>query len=215
MARHFVDTMRAMFGWAVDAEIAKIDPTLSVRVVKPRTEGHPVWSDDEIERFRRRSAVGTRERVAFDLLYFTGLRRGRRRPRSVDQHTRATRSLFAPRKLVRRCPFLASAAGTRSDFLRRVRLPVTWPSSRWRTGKPHDEANPCFNWFREISSHEGRLVRVRRMDCERRWRRGSQTRVRRPTSWRRCSAGAAAAWPPSIRARRTERSSRGRRWNSF
>ncbi len=76
MARHFVDTMRGLFEWAVDAEIVKADPTLGIRVVKPRTEGHAVWSDDEIERFRKRWPVGTRERVAFDVLYFTGLRRG-------------------------------------------------------------------------------------------------------------------------------------------
>lgn len=76
MARHFVDTMRAIFEWAVDAEIAKTDPTVGVRVPKPRTEGHAVWSDEEIERFRGQWPVGTRERVAFDLLYFTGLRRG-------------------------------------------------------------------------------------------------------------------------------------------
>jgi integrase len=76
MARHFVDTMRAMFEWAVDAEIVKTDPTLGVRVLKPRTEGHAVWSDEEVERYRRQWPVGTRQRVAFDLLYFTGLRRG-------------------------------------------------------------------------------------------------------------------------------------------
>ncbi len=76
MARHFVDTMRGMFEWAVDAEIVKPDPTRDVHVVKPRTDGHLIWTDEEIERFRGRWEVGTRERVAFDLLYFTGLRRG-------------------------------------------------------------------------------------------------------------------------------------------
>jgi integrase len=76
MARHFVDTMRGLFEWAVDAEIAKVDPTLNVKVAKPRTDGHAVWSDDEVANFRERWGVGTRERVAFDVLFYTGLRRG-------------------------------------------------------------------------------------------------------------------------------------------
>jgi integrase len=76
MARHFVDTMRGLFEWAVDAEIASLDPTLNVRVAKPRTDGHAVWTDDEVASFRQRWALGTRERVAFDVLFYTGLRRG-------------------------------------------------------------------------------------------------------------------------------------------
>jgi len=76
MARHFVDTMRGLFEWAYDAEIARDDPTVNVKAPKPRTDGHAVWTDDEVARFRERWRPGTRERVAFDLLYCTGLRRG-------------------------------------------------------------------------------------------------------------------------------------------
>lgn len=76
MARHFVDAMRGLFEWAVDAEIAKLDPTRDVKVIKPRTDGHAVWTDDEVAAFRKHWGLGTRERVAFDLLFYTGLRRG-------------------------------------------------------------------------------------------------------------------------------------------
>ena len=75
-ARHFVDTMRGLFRWALDAELIEADPTRDVRVSKARTEGHHTWTADEITRFHETFPRGTRERLAFDLLLFTGLRRG-------------------------------------------------------------------------------------------------------------------------------------------
>jgi integrase len=76
MARHFIDTMRGLFRWARDAEHIDVDPTEGVRVAKPKTDGHEPWTDEQVERFRQAYPPGTRERVAFDLLYYTGLRRG-------------------------------------------------------------------------------------------------------------------------------------------
>lgn len=76
MARHFVETMRGMFQWAVDAEHVKEDPTRDVKVSKPKTEGHHTWTDDECDRFEKKWPVGTRERLAFDILAYTGFRRG-------------------------------------------------------------------------------------------------------------------------------------------
>ncbi len=75
-ARHFVDTMRGLFRWALDAELIEQDPTRDVRVAKPQTDGHHTWTAEEIARFHAKFPRGTRERVAFDLLLFTGLRRG-------------------------------------------------------------------------------------------------------------------------------------------
>jgi integrase len=76
MARHFVRTMTGMFRWALDAEIIETDPTVNVSVPKQKTEGHHVWTVDEIQAFMERWPLGTRERLAFDVLLFTGLRRG-------------------------------------------------------------------------------------------------------------------------------------------
>jgi integrase len=76
MARHFVDTMRGLFLWALAAEHVKADPTHGVETDKRQTEGFRVWSDDERAQFRAFYALGTRERLAFDLLAYTGLRRG-------------------------------------------------------------------------------------------------------------------------------------------
>jgi len=75
-ARHFVDSMRGLFKWAVEAELAKSDPTQGISIKKPKTKGFPVWTDEEIDQFERRWPRGTRERVMFDVFLFTGLRRG-------------------------------------------------------------------------------------------------------------------------------------------
>jgi len=75
-ARHFLDTMKGLFKWAVDAEHIKADPTYGKAVAKPKTKGFPVWEEDEIIKFEQRWPRGTRERVMFDIFCYTGLRRG-------------------------------------------------------------------------------------------------------------------------------------------
>lgn len=74
--RHFLDTMRGMFKWAVKAQHVTADPTIGRAVAKPKTKGFPVWTEDELEQFELRWPRGTRERVMFDVYLYTGLRRG-------------------------------------------------------------------------------------------------------------------------------------------
>ncbi len=76
MARHFVETQRGLFRWAVEADYVPEDPTRDVKIGKARTEGHHTWTDDECDRFEARWPLGTRERLAFDILLYTGFRRG-------------------------------------------------------------------------------------------------------------------------------------------
>lgn len=75
-ARHFVTTLRGLFTWAHDADLVRTNPTVGVTIKKPRSNGFPVWTDEEIARFERRWPRGTRERVMFDIFLYTGLRRG-------------------------------------------------------------------------------------------------------------------------------------------
>lgn len=75
-ARHFLDTMRGLFRFAVKSKHIEKDPTEGVKAKKPKTAGFPVWTDDDILAFEKRWPVGTRERVMFDIFLYTGLRRG-------------------------------------------------------------------------------------------------------------------------------------------
>jgi integrase len=73
--RNFLNTMRAMFAWAVAEGGMPDDPTIGVKRVKTKTAGYRTWSEAEIERFEAKHPVGTRARLAFALLLFTGQRR--------------------------------------------------------------------------------------------------------------------------------------------
>lgn len=75
-ARHFVTALRGLFRWAYDADLVRTDPTVGVKLKKPKSNGFPVWTDEEIARFERHWPLGTRERVMFDIFLYTGLRRG-------------------------------------------------------------------------------------------------------------------------------------------
>jgi integrase len=74
--KHFLQSMRGLFQWAVVAKLADGDPTAELKAILPTTDGFHVWSEDECTAFEERWPRGTRERVAFDVLLYTGLRRG-------------------------------------------------------------------------------------------------------------------------------------------
>lgn len=78
-ARTFLDAMRGLFRWAVQAypDHVRKDPTEGVKnPAPPKTLGFAVWSDDDVEQYQRTWPVGTKERVWLDVLLYTGLRRG-------------------------------------------------------------------------------------------------------------------------------------------
>lgn len=48
---------------------------LNAERVKHKTKGFAPWTEDDIAKFRAHWAEGTRQRIAFEILLFTGLRR--------------------------------------------------------------------------------------------------------------------------------------------
>lgn len=76
-ARHFLDAMRGLCRWAVDAGLMADDPTAGLMPPRrKRTTGFLAWTMADVAAFEERWPLGTRERVAFAVLYWTGLRRG-------------------------------------------------------------------------------------------------------------------------------------------
>lgn len=75
-ANNFLKTMRAMFAWAKSAKLVKVNPAAEVPMLPRATEGHEPWTDDDVAAYRKKWPMGTRERVAMEVLYSTGLRRG-------------------------------------------------------------------------------------------------------------------------------------------
>jgi integrase len=74
--RHFLDAMRGLFRWAAKAKLAG-DPTVGVDdPARPKSDGFRMWDQDDITAYEARWPIGTPQRVWFDVLTYTGLRRG-------------------------------------------------------------------------------------------------------------------------------------------
>jgi integrase len=75
-ANNYLKTMRALFSWAVESDLLKIDPTREVKRVPVKSDGFYSWTPEDVERFRRHWPIGARQRLAMEILLHTGLRRG-------------------------------------------------------------------------------------------------------------------------------------------
>jgi integrase len=79
-ARTFIQTMRAMYKWAMKGKFVTVNPTTGVALSNPalskkKSKGHIPWSEEDLLAYERRWPVGTRERVWLDVYAYTGLRR--------------------------------------------------------------------------------------------------------------------------------------------
>lgn len=76
-ANKFVKASRKLFAWALERELVDKNPAADVKllVLPNANDGFHTWTADECVAFEVRWPVGTRERLAFDILLYTGLRR--------------------------------------------------------------------------------------------------------------------------------------------
>jgi integrase len=170
--RNLLNTLRAVFEWAVGEGRVPDNPTLGVKRRKVKTTGYRTWSEADIERIEATHAIGTKERLAFALILYTGQRRSdvvKMGPRDIhkgvltidqgktDGGEEAHLEIPVHPK-VREIVDATSVVG-RDTFL------VT------SFGKPYT-ANGFGNWFREIcdaagcpdiSAHGGRKPTARRL----------------------------------------------------
>jgi integrase len=78
-ANALVQAIRSVFAWACEPEYAHatMNPALGVKKLAPvEAGGHEPWTDADVARFCAHYPLGTRERLALDLLLYTGCRRG-------------------------------------------------------------------------------------------------------------------------------------------
>lgn len=76
-ARHFLDTMKGLFGWAKSRGHVRQDPTATVKPPRRRKgQGFAPWTRADVAAYQAKWPLGTRQRVWLDVLLYTGLRRG-------------------------------------------------------------------------------------------------------------------------------------------
>jgi integrase len=74
-ARSRLKNISQVFEWAKDKRIVKRNPARDVKYPKHRpSAGFHKWEPHEVEQFWRRHPIGTKARLAVDLLLFTGQR---------------------------------------------------------------------------------------------------------------------------------------------
>lgn len=74
-ANNLLKTLSGLYEWALRNEHVELNPTTGVQKLKVKTTGFPVWTEEEVIAFRETWPVGTMQRLAFELLLQTGLRR--------------------------------------------------------------------------------------------------------------------------------------------
>lgn len=75
-ADNALKTIRKMFDWAVSVDHVQVNPCDGVKPIKAKTDGFHSWTVEEVEQYRVFHPVGTRARLALDIMLFCGLRRG-------------------------------------------------------------------------------------------------------------------------------------------
>ncbi|WP_347264380.1 tyrosine-type recombinase/integrase [Nitrobacter sp.] len=60
---------------AIELGMRNDDPTLGIKTLKIRSDGFQIWGPEHIEKFRNRHAIGTKARLALELLLNTAQRR--------------------------------------------------------------------------------------------------------------------------------------------
>ena len=64
-----------VFAWAMTEEIADHDPTAGIEYLHGNADGWHTWTVEEVRQYEKRWPMGTQQRLALDVLLYTGVRR--------------------------------------------------------------------------------------------------------------------------------------------
>lgn len=74
-ANAIVKALRQVFAYGVAAELVDRNPAKDIPYLKSGSQGFHSWTDDEVHKFEATHPVGSKARLAFALLFYTGQRR--------------------------------------------------------------------------------------------------------------------------------------------
>jgi len=89
--------LAALMSFAIRQGFVATNPVLATRPYKVESEGFHTWTENEITAFQGRHAIGTKARLAFDLMLWTGQRGGDARVMG-PQHVRNRRLVVTQEK---------------------------------------------------------------------------------------------------------------------
>lgn len=74
-AMHLRKRLHTLMEYAIGAGMIRDNPIKRAKRVKPKSRGYRTWSEADIAAYRQKWAFGTPQRLAMELLLYTGLRR--------------------------------------------------------------------------------------------------------------------------------------------
>jgi len=75
-ANNLLKVLRWMMTFAVERNLRPDNPCIGIKPLRVESDGFHTWTEAEIKTFEKRWPVGTRERLAMDLLLYTAQRSG-------------------------------------------------------------------------------------------------------------------------------------------
>ena len=154
-ARNFLNSLRSWLAWCVTEGLREDNPATDVKRVAIKTPGYATWPETYVAAYRSRFALGTKPRLAFELLAGTGaarcdiIRMGR-------QHTRDGVISFRRKKtgVLVEIPVLPAlqAAVDAMPLLSPAQPQLTYLVTE--RGKPFTDAG-FGNWFRDRCNEAG------------------------------------------------------------
>jgi integrase len=150
-ARNFLRSLRAFMRYCVSVRLRDTNPAVGIKGFKMNKEGYKPWDDEQIALYRRRHKLGTKARVALELLLNVGSRRSDA-IRLGHQHVKAGEFKFRTQKtgaLVEGVPLLPELAEAIDAMPKRT---MTFLETDY--GKPYAPAG-FGNWFRDRCKEAG------------------------------------------------------------
>jgi integrase len=141
--------LRAMMKHAVEIGLRADDPTRDVRAIRVKSDGFHSWTDEEIAQFEAKHAVGTKPRLAFALLLYTGQRRSDV-VRMGRQHIRD--GVLQVRQVKTGAELMIPVHAELAKILGEISGNMTFLTPQF--GKPFTAAG-FGNWFREQCNDAG------------------------------------------------------------
>jgi integrase len=155
-ANAWLKTIRQLLDFALDRGIVDQNVAKTIKTLRPtRKGGHKTWTPAEVDTFERHWPVGTKQRLAFDLLLYTGLRRADV-ARIGRQHIRGDVLEIVPQKTARTTGVTVHQRLPQAllDSIRATTLTGTEALVVTDYGRPFTAAG-FGNWFREICDAAG------------------------------------------------------------
>jgi integrase len=156
-ANYRVKQIRALYSWAIMADLATLNPATSVEKIQYASGGFYTWTEADLAVFERKYPIGTRERLAMAIMLYLGARRSDA-ARLGPQNENADGTLIT---------FLVFKNRKRKPTT--LTLPILPPLRKiidateidetayllTSHGKPHGSEKSFGNWFSDICDRAG------------------------------------------------------------